>query len=201
MKNTQPCFLGCTLGLWSNLHIYKLCYLHRLLRTPLRDRRGCITDDSVCSLLLSLLHPVGVGKCRRREQPGNPENTTPSSQNSSPNSSIRVWSMPENLWHSPLTRSTDLDDKDGNWHELLRHGLCDLSQVTSPLWALVVHLQPEDLTVSKDLSSFSVLRVYDSIKREPSRVVSRQGPCCQGVLLPIPSLCFDAEWSSVLGNV
>lgn len=49
--------------------------------------------------------------------------------------------MPENLWHSPLTRSTGLDEMDGNWRELLWHGLCDLRQVTSPPWALVVHLQ------------------------------------------------------------
>lgn len=66
MKNTQPCFLGCTLGLRSNLHIYKLCYSHRLPQTPLRDRRGCIIDYRVCVLLISLLHPVGCANARGR---------------------------------------------------------------------------------------------------------------------------------------
>lgn len=80
-------------------------------------------------------------------------------------------------------------ETDMNRYDMYR--VCDLKPITSPFWALAIHLQHEklDLTTSKGLSSFNTLKVSDSIKRESNRMVSRQGPCCQRVWLSPSCLC------------
>lgn len=174
MKNTQPCFLGCTLGLRSNLHIYKLCYLHRLPRTPLRDRRGCIIDGSVRVLLISLLHPVGCGSAgggnsqEIRKTLTHPHRIVPQIAASMSSLCQKVSSIFPQLALQAWPKQTHIKNF---WERL-----CDLRKVTFPHGVWIFYLQKDRLVFNSSLGlpSVNVFRINSSIKKKPNKEVTRQ---------------------------
>lgn len=197
MKNTQPCFLGCTLGLRSNLHIYKLCYSHRLPQTPLRDRRGCIIDHSVCISLISLLHPVGCANERGRNSQET-RKTQPHPHEIFPQ--IAAWML--DLCQKPLRHSTptttptrciDCNWLDIDWLELLPYVLWDPRQVISPLWTPAFHLWNETWTwlSSRVLPALTCAPSEETQSVPPGNFLKDRDPdCLRSRPLHISSICL-----------